>query len=215
MRLKVAIFSVFAIVSVPITSFGEVLVDYPPWSAGVGLYSILPGAQQVADDFIVPAGFRLTEIAWGGNYNKASIAPGITAVDFTLRFFTGETLPNSLIHTVSQSASFEYIGESLLFVPSYRFTAPIDMQFDFATDTRIWLSILESDPTTAAEFRWTFRSEAYSSPAAFRLGEEANWTNTGNAMSLKVSGDYVPEPSTFALLIVGCAAIGSRRRAPR
>jgi hypothetical protein len=177
--------------------------------ANTAHFSNLPGPasqQQAADDFSLSAPATLTGLEWGGHYGEANpTIPPI--VDFRIRIFSGDSVPQVLVHDVSVSAVAAL--EPIYSRDGYYFEAslPAPLSIDGG---RHWISILESDPDTALDFAWFHTGPPYNDIYAVRATEGADWIQA-------MFSDFgfilygVPEPPSIILSCLGLGAVAALR----
>jgi PEP-CTERM motif len=169
-------------------------------------------SQQVADNFQLTSSASLSDLRWAGFYGAAGVPGSSTTVSFTVRLFTGTTVPASVpFYSQLIAATCTNIGSGSLNDPLYQFNATLPTPVSLSGGQTYWLSVLDSDTATTFDFRWLDTSQIFDDLSAFRDGDAGTW-------SAQQDGDYafslaaVPEPSTIALLVLGGIGLLTRRR---
>jgi hypothetical protein len=155
------------------------------------------------DDFELSAATDLTGIAWTGGYFNPGGPASISSFLLTL-YSDGGGQPGGFVTSVSSSLANESCAGDI---------CTYSMAFNFAAAAgTYWLSIV---PDLAFPPQWGWATSAVGSNNAYQcfLGECGS---IGVNMAFDVLGTpAVPEPQTWALMLLGLAGVGAFARSRR
>lgn len=195
-----------------IAQAGTPLLHAPNVGLGDGGPYSHDGGQQFADSFSLAGGGVINQVTfWGGAYNHAAFGA------FSVSFFADSAgLPGAQLASTTGSPTPLVVGPSDGYgtdQPLNEFTMNIP-SFTAAAGVTYWFSAADSGG--GYNFVWT---PAGYNDAAYRSGGPWNsYANNGarssQAFELSNVSGGVPEPATWALMLLGFGAIGltARRR---
>ena len=175
----------------------------PPANMGIDAWFADPLADslndQVADDFTLSAGqSTIRDIHWWGT---DELLTGLEGDNFTLTIFNAHpTLPfPGTVNTVATILSLLRTDYFTAGSGVYLYSAQV-ADIALAPDTKYWLGI-----SNFVGRGWGWVSTQQSGSLVYRAGltPQDSWSLGGKAAAFYLTDDIIPEPSTFALVIVG------------
>jgi len=179
--------------------------------------------QEIATPFSLDTAAAIEDVSWAGLYFEADPPP--PQVQFHIRFFaeigTGG-FARPAVTPLYEATVFAQVSP-LRMVQSQRtywFTSESFAPFLVQPNTRLWISIVESDPVTMFAFNWFESKQPWrTGQYAYRWLDNGPWQaldGIGPGYNISLAGTIVPEPSAALLLLVwGGTGVAIRRRLRR
>jgi hypothetical protein len=188
------------------------IVAHPLTVDRSGAYSnFVPGrtSQQAADSFVLSSQTTLDGLSWYGQYRHSGSLTDPVA--FSIRFFADAGGLPSISPLWESNATVNAQDTGLTYggFPWYSYSSPLTA---LVLDPRsYWLSVRESDPRSDGGYpgEWLWGSSNTGAHYFATRNDDANTWQRANTwdMAFSLSGEPVPEPSTFALLGTGAAGL--------
>ena len=188
-----------------------------------GIYSDSePGG--IADDFTLSMDSWVTTATWYGYYADDDLVPGVTSVDFLVRFYsdsadlpaTDPTDPyyeNALTASVADSGLVVAVsgGSSSDGRIIYAFTADLSSSPVLVNaGDKTWLSVVEN---STGDPRWSWsRYDNTTQGMVFWSSIQNDWASSNGDMAFSLDGTVVPVPGAFLLGMLGLSIAGVKLR---
>jgi hypothetical protein len=152
-------------------------------------------AQQAADDFNLSETIQVQAVEWWGFFSPQN-SP--TPPSFRVRFFRTES--GAIAPMPFYEATVSPLGPPTLDVGWFPTLIP---SVTIQANERIWLSIVDLQPTPTHHFVWQESSiDRLTGEWGSRASENDPWVlHEGGSLAFKLRGEIVPEPSSGELLI--------------
>ena len=186
------------------------------------------GGQQIADQFVLSSAGVVGGVSWSGSYFGFDLSPGVTSINFVIRFFSDTGAPNvpAVDPFYSAGVSANVTDSGAIFDGRKIYTFSVDSlptPVSIAGGSPTWISILESDASTPlGSFEWANSTVGSGDYDAFRVIESDVWmaiSMADGAQPYRGNQAFaltdVPEPSTGLLLGVGAALFFQKRKRVR
>jgi hypothetical protein len=191
-------------------------------ACGTGCYTSSPNLYQVYDNFTLSSTGSVTSVTWYGTYygyNQGDTNPasGITT-NWDIGFFSnnagvpGASLYSAVIPVANvTSANVALSTDNGSSVELIEFTATLPSSFVATAGTEYWFSPYSDQPGFDPLFAWSGANAPGDGSYQSGVGPRTD----DRAFSLDGTVGSVPEPSTWAMMILGFVGIGAityRRR---
>jgi len=178
-----------------------------PFGAGT-LFSDLQHPREAASRLVVSDDAQATGLVWWGGYFSFGDPPNPTSSPFEIRLYHGdEAGPDAdpfLVFAVTAAVSPFPAA-----FPQFEFSATLDETMLLTAGTTYWISIVDVDPTNPT-FAWRKSTEAAFSYS--RVPGDPGWSQTTGLGSVRLEGQFVPEPGTAMMALLGLAGLAAGRR---
>jgi hypothetical protein len=169
-----------------------------------------------AEDFTLASAANLT----GAKVNLFTFGASLTDVPLNYYIFAhdgnnpGGLLASGTGNSVTITENGVGYGGRTIYAVSFNF---VDA-FSAAANTTYWFGIHATDQFNRAEIYFASSAANGTNSAESYLGSFNNWNNNGAEHSFSLQGDFgsaVPEPTTWAMMIVGFGTVGTMVRTSR
>lgn len=170
-----------------------------------GANDVIP--EQLADNFTLSAGARLTSITWWGvNASNAS-----TGDDFLVRLLSNNSGPGTVLYSFSAAVVTKAPTASQVA------SAFDEYQYDFTLPTAVDLSAdtyYLSVQNLSSDGDWYWETGGPRDDQLYFRGTDANtWNSYSDDLAFRLNGTQaIPEPGSMALLLLAGAALLLTRR---